>query len=538
MEESWKRVEELFHRALEVPPGAPRDAWLEAECRGDAALKQEVVSLLAHDGDAETHAFGGPIARAAGKLATDSSSGTLVRPRVGPYRLLRKIGQGGMGTVYLATRDDGQYAQTVAVKLVRRGMDTAFILRRFRRERQILARLEHPNIGRMLDGGTTEDGVPFLVMEYIEGLSITRWCEEKRASIKERLRLFLEVCAAVNHAHANLVIHRDLKPGNILVDRTGRPKLLDFGICKLLYQDGGDASHTQTLEWNALTPEYASPEQVLGEPVTVASDVYSLGVVLYELLTGTRPHRLEKRTPQAVEEAVCRKAVPLPSERVRASGVPRAAALARALAGDLDNIVFRAMHRVPERRYASPEELASDVRSYLANRPVSARPDTLAYRSVKFLRRNAVAVAAAACVVAAFSAGLAFSSRQARDANRDLRRLRESDASLVSQLADAVEAAAPATRGDLARRTSETLDHLAAGATNDDTLELAVAGASLRIGELTGKPDAASATLARANAERARAVADRLLARRPDHPDARALRDRAAALSRRLGEKP
>jgi serine/threonine protein kinase/tetratricopeptide (TPR) repeat protein len=332
--------------------------------------------------------------------------------RIGPYRVLRELGHGGMGTVYLAARADDQYQKRVAIKVVR-GLDSAEVIRHFRRERQILAGLDHPNIARLLDGGTTDDGLPYFVMEHVEGEPIDRFCDERRLTVHERLGLFRGVCEAVQHAHRNLVVHRDLKPGNIFVTRDGVPKLMDFGIAKLLNPDVvGDAPTATGL---AMTPEYASPEQARGGTITTATDVYSLGVVLYELLTGHRPYRLRTREPLEVLKAVCEEEPERPStavgrteERTLVDGTTQAMTaetvsrtregtpdrLRRRLRGDLDNIVLMALRKEPPRRYGSVEALSEDIRRYLEGRPVTAHKATAWYRASKFVRRNAVGVAA------------------------------------------------------------------------------------------------------------------------------------------------
>lgn len=401
----WRKIEELFHQALEEPD-SERQRWLARACVGDPSLLAEVESLLESEKSGESLSIRDHIAGAV--KATAKALETDHLPRiVGPYRLLRQIGRGGMGAVYLAERADGQFEKQVAIKMVRPGMDTEFILARFRRERQVLARFEHPNIGHLLDGGTTSDGIPYFVMEYIDGDWITRYCAAKRIEIKHKLRLFLRVCSAVHYAHLQFVVHRDLKPGNILVDSKGDPKLLDFGVCKLLYRESdGDRHDTGALGMCLLTPEYASPEQVRGEPVTIASDVYSLGAVLYELLTGARPHNFPKLTPQVVEEVVCQRDVIAPSEAVR----ERNEKLAARLRGDLNNIILRAMRKEPLRRYETVERFAEDIRKHLSDEPITARPDTFVYRSRKFLRRNRLPAGVALALVISFSAGL-FSTR-------------------------------------------------------------------------------------------------------------------------------
>src|SRR5215468_8801782 len=378
----WQKIEEIFHKALECPE-TERESWLDANCDGDAELRAEVASLIASDREAGVY-VGSKVQRAMVQF------GAAIQPqvegrRLGPYRLIRELGPGGMGSVYLAARDDEQYESDVAIKLVHPGLDTDFILRRFKRERQILARLQHPNIARLFDGGTAEDGTPYLVMEYIQGSWITKYAEEKQLNVEERLRLFLPVCAAVEYAHRHFIVHRDLKPGNILIDSTGTPKLLDFGVSKVLNAGEPDASDTQSA--NMMTPDYASPEQILGNPVTILSDVYSLGAVLYELLGMSRPHQIDHYTPLALERAICLDETLPPSAKVRDNW-----ALSRRLKGDLDNVVLRAMQTLPERRYPSVEQMADDIRRHLDHIPVVARPDSLAYRTRKFIRRNRVAV--------------------------------------------------------------------------------------------------------------------------------------------------
>jgi len=363
----WARIEELFNEALALPE-SEREAWLDARCAGNAALRAEVASLLASDREAAGLAIDSQVKRAVVEFRTASHPGVEGR-RFGSYRLIRELGRGGMGVVCLAVRDDQEYESEVAIKLVRPGLDTDFILRRFRRERQILARLQHPNIARLLDGGT-EDGIPYLVMEYIPGSWITKYAAEKRLGLMDRLRLFLPVCAAVSYAHRNFIVHRDLKPGNILIDENGIPKLLDFGVSKLLLSNPVDSAETQGIPM--LTPAYASPEQVIGEAVTIVSDVYSLGVVLYELLTGVMAHRIEQRTPLALERAICLEPTVAPS-----AAVVDDPELGRQMKGDLDNIILHAMQKQPEHRYSSVEQLALDIQRHLDHLPINAPADSM-----------------------------------------------------------------------------------------------------------------------------------------------------------------
>jgi serine/threonine protein kinase len=415
----WQAVGELFDGALAVA-AEERQVWIERACEGDDEVRSEVLSLLASY-DAKPGGF----VQHRIKSALDSFCATnpAAPPpiRVGPYRFIRELGRGGMGAVFLAERDDKQYHSQVAIKLVRTGMDTEFIFARFRRERQTLARLQHPNIARLLDGGTTENGLPYIVMEYIDGPSLTRYAKQHQLEIPDRLRLFASVCTAVDYAHRNFVIHRDVKPGNILVGSDGIPKLLDFGICKLLQADVLSAADTTP---GLHTPDYASPEQMSGKAATPMSDIYSLGVVLYELLTGVIPRDSEGDTPQAMGHTHGARPITLPSAAVRDNLV------ARQLSGDLDNIVMHALEAEPERRYESAAQLSEDLHRHLSNEPVHARPLTRGYRTLKFIRRNRVRVVAASAVVLALAAGLAVSVHQARLAHT---RLREVYQSLVDQ---------------------------------------------------------------------------------------------------------
>ncbi len=421
---------------------AERPARLDALCGDDAELGALVLAILAHEATDDAP-FEAAVADAITTLVSEPDA--VAGQRVGPYRLIRAIGQGGMGTVYLAARDDREFQQQVAIKVVG-GLLAADARQRFLAERQILASLEHPNIARLLDGGTTPDGLPYLVMEYVDGLPIDEYCDAHRLTIGHRLRLFAGVCDAVAHAHRRLVVHRDLKPTNILVAEGGAPKLLDFGIAKLLDEPEG-ASLTRTGGGFLLTPEYASPEQVRGDAITTASDVYALGVLLYELLTGERPLRVRSNRPDEIARAICDIDPPRPSTRVTraraatrradAAGRPdtlvaRAAARATrpsrwraVLAGDLDAIVMTALRKEPGRRYPSAEALADDVRRFLAGQPILARPSTWPYRARRFVARHRWSVAAAATVVVLLAGWIASTVIQAQ------RVARERDAALA-----------------------------------------------------------------------------------------------------------
>ncbi|MFY9822225.1 MAG: serine/threonine-protein kinase [Thermoanaerobaculia bacterium] len=370
----------LLDQALQAPLDA-RPALLDAACSGDRELRREVESLLELETEAE------------GFLPAPQPPGLSPGIRIGPYRVVELLGRGGMGAVYEAVRED-DFTQRVALKLVPRELASPFVVRRFHLERQILARLDHPNIARLLDGGTTEDGRPYLVMEHVEGAPIDEYCETRNLAPRQRLELLLPVCSALAFAHQNLVVHRDIKPGNILVTADGVPKLLDFGIAKLLDPAEGPADLTRTLE-RPMTPRYASPEQVRGEPVTPASDLFSLGVLLYELLTGRLPCGLDTCGLEEVARRICEQEPARPSA-ARGTGDPQQL---RRLAGDVDAIVLKALRKEPRQRYASAEQLAEDVRRYLDGHPVLARRGTLLYRSGKFVRRHRFGLAAALAVL-------------------------------------------------------------------------------------------------------------------------------------------
>ena len=418
--ERWQQVKELFRRALECEP-SQRTAFLREACPDDLALRDEVESLIA------SHEKPGPFMEASaleviGRQLPGKSDGVALPRRIGAYQVIRELGRGGMGAVHLAVRADDEFRKQVAIKTIKRGMDTDAILCRFRQERQILADLDHPNIARLLDGGTTEDGLSYFIMDYVEGLPIDVYCDTHKLSITDRLKLFRTVCSAVQYAHQHRIVHRDLKPSNILMTADGAPKLLDFGIAKVL--DPGPFTGTLEPSLTALrpmTPQYASPEQVNGGDVTPVSDVYSLGVLLYELLTGHRPYHVRSHTPQEVERVVCEEEPEKPSAAVaRVAAVPGADGpgrpgltpesvsatregtpekLRRRLAGDLDKIVLMALRKEPARRYASVAEFSEDIGRHLEGQPVIARRNTLGYRTWKVIRRNRAGVLAAAVII-------------------------------------------------------------------------------------------------------------------------------------------
>lgn len=416
----WEQARALFDQLADAPAEQWRERLAEA-CNGDAELEQEVLDLLTADADASEPRQ--RIARGIDALAADTGE-RLAGMRLGPFRLLEPIGRGGMGAVWLAERADGEFAQRVAIKLVRSQWDEAELHARFRIERQMLADLRHPNIASLIDGGVTADGKPWLALEYVDGADLCRYAERQRLDLRQRVALFLTVCSAVSHAHARLIVHRDLKPSNILVRDDGAVKLLDFGIAKLI-----DAPAAQATAIRAFTPEYAAPEQIRGEPVTTAVDIYTLGLLLYELLTGRGPYALDRATPSAYERATLEHTPTRPSQAVTREaaegvGADELAAqrrltpqrLRRELRGDLDAIVLKALRKEPDQRYASVQDLAGDLRAWLQHRPVAARRGDWRYGTARFLRRHALAASMAAVTVAALCGGLGVALWQAQQA--------------------------------------------------------------------------------------------------------------------------
>jgi serine/threonine protein kinase len=509
--ERWARTEHLFGQAIELPPEA-RASFIEANAV-DADERQELLDLLAADAD---HADACPISQAIGRAADHSALDRkrgLLGKVVGQYRIVSILGSGGSGTVYLGERADKQYAAQVAIKVIDETAPTAFGLR-FRAERQILASLNHPNIARLLDAGETEAHQPFLVMEYVQGETLERYCDRNQLSVRARLELFLQVCAAVQYAHQNLIVHRDLKPANILVTGEGTPKLLDFGIAKLL--DAGDMARTSELTRmndRILTPEYASPEQILGRSVTTVSDVYSLGVVLYQLLTGLRPYTLSSASASQLEleRAICVTDPLRPSAAVRAarSAGPSeeqpsidvlAAArgvtpqrLERSLAGDIDAIVMRSMRKEPQHRYSSVEQFLADIRHWLVSEPVQARHGNWLYYSSRFIRRNRWPVAACTTIAVLIAGGMISMSiqRAATQAALELATEQKQTAEAVSRyIRDIFAAANPflndghqATARELLDEASRTIETLNAPAAVKMELYETMGIAYRRLGE-------------------------------------------------------
>jgi eukaryotic-like serine/threonine-protein kinase len=436
--ERWRRIEALFAEAAALAAGE-REAFLDARCEGDGELRAELESLLGADAQDEDP-LREVVEAAAVEVALEreaAAAGPPTADRVGPYRLIGVLGRGGTSTVHRAVRADDAYSMEVAVKTLHGGVLGPDTRERFRRERQILADLEHPNVARLLDGGTRDDGTPYVVMERVDGLPIDEHARRHRLGLRERIALFRKVCAAVQYAHQRLVVHRDLKPSNILVQADGTPKLLDFGIAKLLADEAQAATVTER-RW--MTPEYASPEQVRGERVSTASDVYSLGAVLYELLTGRRPYELASRSGGEIERVVSTATPAAPSAAVAsvrdgAGSEPATTTIRpRELRGDLDNIVLMALRKEPERRYRSAGELDDDLERFEQGLPVRSRPDTIRYRTRKFVRRHRLGVATAALLLALLSGFGAVTFVQARHlaAERDVAELERDKARRVA----------------------------------------------------------------------------------------------------------
>lgn len=517
--ERWNQIERLFLQASELPPDE-RERFLREACNGDETLRQELNSLLACDIPERPLVRGSFSPPGSAPIDTTAPAvADLADRRIGPYRLVRLLGRGGMGSVHLAVRDDDHFHKEVAIKLLKRGMDTDFMLHRFRQERQILANLEHPFIARLLDGGATDDGLPYFVMEYVDGSPITTYCADHTLDLVERLRLFRLVCEAVQYAHQHLVIHRDLKPGNILITKERIPKLLDFGIAKLMGPDPATELPTLTgAGHRMMTPDYASPEQFLGQTISTSSDIYSLGAVLYELLTGQRPHRFECDSLAAMEKAICELEPEKPSTvvvRGRQDPPRLRKQRSRQLSGDLDNIILTALRKEPQRRYPSVSEFSEDIRRHLEGLPVTARDDRFSYRMGKFVRRHKLGVMAASLVIASLAGGIVSTTFQARRAERRFQ--------LVRQLGNAVlfdlQAQAERLPGSTALQVSmvqtvvQYLDSLARDSGGDPALDLEIAKAYYHAACVEGhpfRPNLGLTRIAAGHFEKAREIFERL----------------------------
>jgi len=525
--ERWHEIKDKLDAVLKLAP-EQRPAYLDQVSTADPELRRELESLIASHEQAGTDFLNVPPPQAAADPIAPNNLNPdhrepMIGRRLGTYEIVEQIGAGGMGEVYRAIRADDQYRKQVAIKLLRAGQNSDFVIRRFKNERQILASLDHPNIARLLDGGTTEEGVPYFVMELIEGQPITEYCDSRNLPIVERLKRFTSVCSAVQYAHQRLIVHRDIKPSNILVTHEGMPKLLDFGIAKIVDTDSGTGPATLTI-FRALTPGYASPEQVKGEPITTVSDVYALGVVLYELLTGQHPYSAPGSTPHQIARAVCEVDPEKPSTVVRRTegspspggrttvrsgttvplGESSADRLSKRLRGDLDNIVLMALRKEPERRYASVDKFAEDLRRHLANLPVFARKDTAGYRISKFVARHKAGVAATAAAIIILIVGIVATLREAQIAREqasiarsqraraearfnDVRKLANS---LMFEVHDSIKDLPGSTpaRKLLVSRALEYLDSLSQEAKGDRSLQQELAAAYEKIGDVQGMP--------------------------------------------------
>ena len=480
--ERFARVDALFNAALDLPAGE-RYAYLERECTGDSELLMEVRAMVDADGDPGATIDKAMVAGAeAWAIATEEQA---IGTRMGRYRITGFLGRGGMGAVYRAVRDDAVFEKEVAIKLLRGGNDSRSVLRRFEQERQILARLEHPHIARLLDGGTGANGTPFLVMEFVEdGVTVTVHCREKGLGLEKRLLLFLDICAAVGYAHQNLIVHRDLKPGNILVDKSGSVKLLDFGIARVLSET---MDQTMTVAGaQMLTPEYASPEQVRGEPVTTATDVYSLGIVLYEMLTGRKAQRIEETSLAGIARAVCDTAPMRPSQAADAEWPIRG----RELRGDLDNIILKALHKDREQRYASVEQFAADIRANLQGMPVKARPDSFRYRASKFIKRNRLTVALGTAAVVMLTASTVLLWRQVQATQSRFEQVRQLSNSFLFEFHDEIAGLPGSTKARklVVEKGLQYLEALAKDSANDSQLAREVGLGYGRVGDVQGDP--------------------------------------------------
>ena len=453
---SWERIEELFHAASELAV-EDRSEFLDHICKDDPGLRHEIDSLL--EAADRTCAFlTEPIRETARQIAAAPLG---LGRRIGSYQVLQLLGEGGMGEVYLGARADEQYQQLVAIKVLRPafGISQAMLLR-FRAERQILANLDHPGIARLLDGGVTAEELPYLVMEYVDGIPIDIYCRQNGLSIEDRLRLFRQVCAAVEYAHGSLVVHRDIKPANILVTTQGTPKLLDFGIAKLLDADGAEVASTRATD-RLMTPEYASPEQVLGERITTSADVYALGVLLYELLTGKRPFAFDISRPLETAQAICER-MPTPPSVAALRDPARSGRDAKRIDADLDRIVLMAMRKEPARRYSSVSRFSADITAYLEGYPLEARTGAWAYRAQRFVRRHRGAMAAVAVAIlalVAFSIGMGLLAQRANRQQLIARREAQFLSSLFQAADPDVARGRTLSARDLLDQGAQRIDH-------------------------------------------------------------------------------
>lgn len=556
---NWKDVKELLDEILDLPKER-RETYL-AKRNVSAEMRAEIDSLIAFEDDAA-----GMMQLSAVEFSKEfiDDDMTLCGQSVGPYQVISELGYGGMGVVYLAQRIDGKFEQRVALKLLKRELNTASLRGRFENEQKILARLEHVNISRLLDAGTTSDRIPYLAMEYVDGLPIDEYCVRNSLDLEERLELFLNVCSAVDFAHRNLVIHRDLKPSNIIVTKDGTPKLLDFGISKIISDDVAAAATVTRL--GVMTPGYASPEQLRGDSVSTATDVYSLGVILFELLSGRRPFEQSEGSLKDIYHAVLETEPPLPSAWIETENVgtqdlpyvqsmgatapslpPKTTARTgnvrpHSLRGDLDNIVLKAIQKEPGRRYSSAENLAEDIRRHLAGLPVTALPDTFLYRTAKFVRRNRLAVIGASLIALVVIGGIAATLWQARNARierdraaqrfEDVRGIANSFLTEFSPLIENLPGSTPA-RKLLVTRALQYLDKLSPEGSDDPAFQNELAVAYEKVADIQGNPfnpNIGDVKGARQSYEKAMAIRENIRAK--THSE---LNDQDASLFEKVG---
>jgi non-specific serine/threonine protein kinase/serine/threonine-protein kinase len=580
--QDWKTIKEILHRALDVETSERQRFLDNADISAEA--RREVESLLDFETEAENIMQLSAFKFSENFFDTDDAKNGLINQKIGVYEIRSELGYGGMGAVYLAARSDGKFKQKVALKLLKREMNTSALRRRFEQEREILASLEHANIARLLDAGTTEDKIPYLAMEYVEGLPIDEYCRHHNLGLTARLDLFRAVCSAVDFAHRNLIVHRDLKPSNILVAKDGTPKLLDFGISKILSTDFEQANSSTVTNLGVMTPAYASPEQLRGESVTTVTDVYSLGVILYELLSGRRPFEAKENNLREIYQAVI-ETDPLPpsalietisktfKEQTNAktealgSEISDLTTLAQtsgnntaptnlrltqpvklspnSLRGDLDNIVLKALRKEPERRYLSAENFAEDIRRHQNGLPVTARQHTFAYRAEKFVKRNRLAVGASFVIALAVFGGVLTTLWQTRIARaekakaenrfKDVRTLANSFLFEFSPLIENLPGSTPA-RQLLVTRALEYLDNLSRESADDLQLQSELAEAYEKVGDVQGNPytpNIGDTEGALESYEKARAIRQKLLDAAPDDLKAR---ENLANILKRTGE--
>ena len=556
--ENWHQVKQILDEVLSLETSERQNFLNFAKLQPD--ILSEVNSLLAFETEAEDLMRLSAVEYSNGFF--DDTKNALVGQNIGVYKIIRELGYGGMGAVYLAERTDGKFEQKVALKLLKREMNTAAIRRRFAQEREILASLKHPNIASLLDAGTTDDKIPYIAMEYVEGLPIDDYCNKNGLNVEQRLDLFREVCATVDFAHRNLVVHRDLKPSNILINSDGSPKLLDFGISKILSEELDQKNTATVTKMGVMTPSYASPEQLQNKSVTTATDIYSLGVILYEFLSGHRPFETKESDIKEIYKAVIEIDPPLPSamantfskqfkqnadektpivaeKKVESSETepanirhtsPQILNLnSNSIRGDLDNIVLKALRKEPERRYLSAENLSEDIKRHLRGLPVTARPNTFSYRAEKFINRNKVSVFAGFLIILAIFGGIGATLWQARiaraektKAERRFNDVRQLANSFLFDLSPKIEKLPGSTeaRRELVTLALQYLDSLSQEAGDDPQLQQELAAAYEKVGDVQGKPsnpNIGDIKGAIQSYEKALAIRRKLLEKEPDN---------------------